>query len=472
MAPTATALHAQIRVDRPRASSLSRTKRWIITLAATAVSTYTLDAVATTAGVILAASHLLHGLDHALVLLFLAGTYVAWWAGLRVNLKVNWALLEETGTSTNVLSKAAYDLVKLKTRSVRARRIAAAIGYVGTELAKETPYYAGAFGAALLSDSVSSNDALIFLGGANLGAAAYEYGLARGIRAFLHRRDARAYAAFETDWVPSEYLADYYSAVEPDERRTIAFFVDAMRDAAPGEPVLLFGVGPTLHHVFLAAEKSSEIHLGDYLPANLREIERWLQRGPEAHNWRPFVRYTLECEGLDGPAAEEITWREEITRARITRLLEVDLRRGDPLGDGNAHQYGTVISAYCADSATDDKVVWATYMGRIAGLVRPGGTLMTAALRRSRGYLVGGKTFPSPDVDENDMRAVLEPCFGRENLTVEVCDLAGRGSHGYASIILARAHRALHALPTKLEGMKAQVFDDCATEARATIDIS
>ena len=73
------------------------------------------------------------------VLLFLAGTYLAWWAGLRVNLTVNWALLEDTGTSTNVLSKAAYDLVKLKTRSVRARRIAAAIGYVGTELAKETP---------------------------------------------------------------------------------------------------------------------------------------------------------------------------------------------------------------------------------------------------------------------------------------------------------------------------------------------
>ena len=102
--------------------------------------------------------------------------------------------------------------------------------------------------------------------------------------------------------------------------------------------MLLFGVGPTLHHVFLAAEKASEIHLGDYLPANLREIERWLRRDPAAHNWRPFVRYTLECEGLDGPAAEEIAWREEITRARITGLLEVDLRRADPLGEGNARR--------------------------------------------------------------------------------------------------------------------------------------
>jgi hypothetical protein len=38
---------------------------------------------------------------------------------------------------------------------------------------------------------VSSNDALIFLGGANLGAAAYEYGLARATRALLRVTNAR-----------------------------------------------------------------------------------------------------------------------------------------------------------------------------------------------------------------------------------------------------------------------------------------
>ena len=56
---------------------------------------------------------------------------------------------------------------------------------MATELAKEAPYYAGAFGAVLVSDSVSSNDALIFLAGANLGAAGYEYGLARLTRLVL-----------------------------------------------------------------------------------------------------------------------------------------------------------------------------------------------------------------------------------------------------------------------------------------------
>lgn len=429
------------RAARGPALRVSGTKRWVVTIAATAVSTYALDAAATVAGLLLVASHLLRGVDHATVLLLLASTYVLWGTGLRVNLAANWALLEKTGTSTNALSKAAYDLAKLRTGSVRVRRVASAVGYVGTEAAKETPYYAGAVGAALLSDGVSSRDALVFLGGANLGAAAYEYGLARLIGAFLHRRDAPVYASFETDWVPGDYLRDYYSTVEPDERRTIAFFVDAMRHSEPDEPVLFFGVGPTLHHVFLAAGTASELHLGDYLPANLHEIERWIARDAAAHDWRPFVRYTLECESSTAPTEDEITAREDVTRAKLTKLLEVDIRRTDPLGEGHARPYGTVISAYCADSATADRGTWEAYMRRIAGLVGPGGTLILAALHRSRGYLVGDKTFPSANVGEADLRAALAPYFRRKDLAIEVCDLPAAGAKGYSSIILARAHR-------------------------------
>jgi hypothetical protein len=57
---------------------------------------YALDTVATVAGVALAASHILRGLDQELLLLFLAATYVTWGAGLSVNLNANWALLEQT----------------------------------------------------------------------------------------------------------------------------------------------------------------------------------------------------------------------------------------------------------------------------------------------------------------------------------------------------------------------------------------
>jgi hypothetical protein len=166
--------------------------------------------------------------------------------------------------------------------------------------------------------AVSTGDAIIFPGGANLGAAAYEYGLAGLTSAVLHRK----YASFEDDWVPQQYLADYYRAVEPDERETIAFFVETVaQQVKPDRPVLYFGVGPTLHHVFLAAGTASEIHLGDYLPANLAEVQRWLDNDEHAHDWSPFVRYTLQCEGLPSPTEAEIARRED-----LTRIDQADLR--------------------------------------------------------------------------------------------------------------------------------------------------
>ena len=317
------------------------------------------------------------------------------------------------------------------------QRIAAAAGYVATELAEEAPYYAGAFGAAALTDLVSSTDALLFLAGANVGAAAYEYGLARLTRALLRRR---RYASFDTDWVPRDYLADYYSVVEPDEQETIAYFVDAMKEAESGRPVLFFGTGPTLHHVFLAAPRASEIHLADYLPANLEEIERWRARDPAAHDWRAFVRYTLECEGVVDPSGEDITRREDLTRSKITRLLEVDGRRPVPLDQA----YATVISAYCADSATDDRDTWETFMANITALVGPGGLFLTAALRRCRAYVVGDKRFPSANVDEHDVRHVLAPAFTPR---VQVRELDGHEAQGYSSVVLARALRRTDPVP-------------------------
>ena len=124
--------------------------------------------------------------------------------------------------------------------------------------------------------------------------------------------------------MPGEYLADYYAVVEPDEVETIAFFTEAIRETAAGEPVLFFGTGPTLHHVFLSAGRASEIHLADYLPQNLAEIERWLRRDPGAHDWRPFVRYTLECEGLRAPSDAQLA------RARGAHAREGHAAAGGP----------------------------------------------------------------------------------------------------------------------------------------------
>ncbi len=174
-----------VRPGSQRIPAYLGTRRWLATLAASVVTTYALDFVATSAGLLLVASHLLEGLDRGEALVLLFASYLAWAGGLWAILKVNWDLLQRTGTSTNLLSKAAHDLVTRRTSSQRWRRAAAHLGYIVTELAKEAPYYLGAAGAALFTESISAVDAIVFLAGANVGAAAYEFALARGLRLFL-----------------------------------------------------------------------------------------------------------------------------------------------------------------------------------------------------------------------------------------------------------------------------------------------
>jgi len=171
----------------PRARVTRRRSAWAVTVLATAASTYALDGFAIAAGGLLAASGLLTGLDRTVLLAFLAATYAAWFAGMRVNLVANWSLLGRTGASTNVLSKAAHDVARARQAGPRMRRFAASAGYVVSEIAKEVPYFAGASGVALVRDAVSPGDAIVFLAGTNLGAGIYEYGLARATRSYLLR---------------------------------------------------------------------------------------------------------------------------------------------------------------------------------------------------------------------------------------------------------------------------------------------
>jgi hypothetical protein len=80
-------------------------------------------------------------------------------------------------------------------------------------------------------------------------------------------------------------------------------------------------------------------------------------------------------------------------------------------------------------------------MQRIAALVRPGGVLVVAALRRCRAYRVGDRTFPSANIDEADLHRVLEPLA--TDLHVEARLVPDLARHGYGGIVLARCRKRL-----------------------------
>ena len=197
-----------------------------------------------------------------------------------------------------------------------------------------------------------------------------------------------------------------------------------------------------MHHVFLTARRPSQLYLADYLPRNLEEIDRWRRQADGAHDWTLFVRYTLLCETGTEPSEAEVATRMQTLRGAIAGLVPADAGLTDPLGAEFRGRFATVLSPFCADSATDDKTVWTRYSRHIASLVRPGGLMLTSALRRCQRYRVGKRSFPSANIDEADMREVLLEDFVADSVSVEVRETPEHSDQGYAGIILASARKA------------------------------
>ena len=299
--------------------------RWLASAAATAASTYALDAIATACGIAAVASGALDGLGTSVVVGLLGLSYVGWLAGLVSAMRANVALVDRTGLSTDVVSKAAYDLARR--RSGGDRR-------------------------------------------------------------------------------PGSRPPAVMSRPRPPRRCPTS-------SGRSG-------------HVFAVADVADEIDLAEHLPANRARVRRWLDAAPGAHDWRPFVRHTLRCEGLAEPSPIDIQRRESLTREQVKDVVAVDLRNPVP----DPERYDIVVSCCCADAATADAREWTGFVRTIAEQVEPGGLLLMAALCRCRGYVVGGHRFPCAGIDEHDLRRVLEGAWGPGSTSVAVVELSDQPAHG------------------------------------------
>lgn len=245
------------------------------------------------------------------------------------------------------------------------------------------------------------------------------------------------FASFD-EWNPVDYLADYYTYVEPDEHHTLRFLAQEF-EKIEGRPVALeFGIGPTLHRALSLSPYVREIHVADYLPSNLEEIRKWQKGDNGAHNWKPFTETVLAYEGVPAPRLRDIHQREALTRTCITNYFVGDASSSHPIGRRASRQYDLLLSCYCADSATNDKAMWLRYMTNILRLLKPGGFFVTAALRNCQHYKVGNRYFPSANVNEDDYESLFRQLdFDMSRATIQVTNVPEHNAIGYGSIVLA-----------------------------------
>lgn len=240
-------------------------------------------------------------------------------------------------------------------------------------------------------------------------------------------------------WNPKIYLRDFYSKVDLDEIATIAFLTKVAKRIPPKQKILEFGSGPTLHHVFPFIPYVSEVHLVDFLKPNLKEISKWVHGKKDAHNWDSFISYTVKCEGNKNPTSKDIKIRKSETKDKLTKSIQANAGRTDPLGKRARESYPVVVSCYCADSATDNHRDFELYLKNVISLIKPGGIFILACLRKAKYYKVGSLFFPSANVDEHLLSRILRTDFLPRSIKIEVKRLPSHREQGYTSIILAYA---------------------------------
>lgn len=250
-------------------------------------------------------------------------------------------------------------------------------------------------------------------------------------------------APFCTSWCPDDYLKQYYTtATIPSDELAIYHLVIQYLQAEQPHFVkaLDFGCGPTVHHLIPFVPYVEEFHLADYLPANLLALQQWLYGEPGAHNWDMYIKGVLQLEGIAQPSPAELEMRKAQMRGKASRVKQGNLFWKHPLKDGAT--YPLVLSFYCADSATHSKNRWRIFMRHLFNLIAPRGTLMLSALHNAAQYKVGTGSFPSAQVNENDMYAILsEGHFCKKTLDIRIIDTPGWEEEGFDSIILVKAQK-------------------------------
>lgn len=250
--------------------------------------------------------------------------------------------------------------------------------------------------------------------------------------------------AITDDWSqfdPTAYLEEYYADLGDENLALLRFLSDTYAALPKGGVLLDFGGGPTIYPLISAVTRVDEVHLSDYLPANLDEVRRWLDRDPLAFDWDPFIEQVLEIETGRPGSPEAVEERAHRIRGRVTRLLSCDASRSPPL-DSEAAPYDVVQTNFCAESATAHSETWRQFMANILSLLKPGGWLVMSALRGASCYAVGSRHFPAVEIYEDDLLEL----FTRSGLQADEARIqvipADRETRDYAGLIVAVARKA------------------------------
>ena len=186
------------------------------------------------------------------------------------------------------------------------------------------------------------------------------------------------------------YLKTRFSDV--NVRGRILFPLESFHDAFQSLPsalrVLDYGAGPVIMSVISAARSASEIVLSDHAESNLEALRKWLRKDATAFDWSPYFDHVVQT--LEGKGEQEAREREERLREIVKDVAYCDIEEDPPIRTTYPGPYDVVIDSGALTASSRTKEMFVRGVAKVAGLLKPGGTLLSfTSDRRMDAALIG-----------------------------------------------------------------------------------
>ncbi|XP_029851366.2 nicotinamide N-methyltransferase [Ixodes scapularis] len=195
------------------------------------------------------------------------------------------------------------------------------------------------------------------------------------------------------------------------------------------------GCGPTPGNVFPATRKIDSIVLSDLVPGNREEVEKWIEKAPDALDWSFMSEPLAILEGCKDAkrGAEDI---EERTRAAVKKVIHCDVLDPNVLPEEHTEVFDVVLSCLCFGTASRDEETFQRVVRNVSGVIREGGHLIFCAIAGSSQYTFAGVEYRGLCLTE----AMVEAALISAGLRVrrwDLLDISSTGGTRFAFVVLA-----------------------------------
>ncbi|XP_077996509.1 indolethylamine N-methyltransferase-like [Glandiceps talaboti] len=204
---------------------------------------------------------------------------------------------------------------------------------------------------------------------------------------------------------PMQYLTLKEKYWEEDRQFNELLFGLAQKGKiSDGGRLLELGGGPCINRLIPLIKLSSEIVFAEYTESSRKEVQKWLDKDPDAYDWSRHFKYIAELQKNGN------TWQdlEEEMRQKMKDVIFGDVLQENPLAPKEYPPFDTILTASVLEAACSDNQSYEHCVKILASLLKPGGVVIQWGRLGGSFYKVGNKKFYAIDVDEEFVTSAFE----------------------------------------------------------------